>query len=249
MTPGVPDIVGAGDRVLVVVAHPDDETFGCGSLIAHAASLGAPVTVLCATRGEAGERADDDPRDLGAVREDELRAAGAILGVSEIVLLDYGDSGWDGPIAEGALCAAPVDVVAATIVAEVERTAATVLIVLEGDDGHRDHRHVRAATVRALADLRADVRPRAHAVAFANSVMRRWADEMARLHPESPYLGDVDALGSPDADLRGLDCTAHLAVREAAIAAHRSQRSPFDGLSPELRRDFLAITYVRPLEP
>lgn len=242
-------VVAPDDRVLVVVAHPDDETFGCGSLIAHAAGVGAPVTVLCMTRGEAGERIDDDPRDLAVVREEELHAAGSVLGVGEIVLLDYGDSGLDGPIGATTLCAAPIEEVAATVAATMVRVDATVVVVLEGDDGHRDHRHVRAATVRALADLRADVRPRAHAVAFANSVMRRWADEMARLHPESPYLGDVDALGSPDADLRGLDCTAHLAVREAAIAAHRSQRSPFDGLSPELRRDFLAITYVRPLEP
>ena len=41
-------------HVLVVVAHPDDETFGCGSLLLHAAAAGARTSVLCATRGEAG---------------------------------------------------------------------------------------------------------------------------------------------------------------------------------------------------
>ena len=53
------DLVAAiepGDRWLVVVAHPDDESFGCGSLIARAAACGAHVTIVCATRGEAATR-------------------------------------------------------------------------------------------------------------------------------------------------------------------------------------------------
>jgi N-acetyl-1-D-myo-inositol-2-amino-2-deoxy-alpha-D-glucopyranoside deacetylase len=41
-------------RLPVVVAHPDDETFGCGSLLAHAATRQVSTVVVCATRGEAG---------------------------------------------------------------------------------------------------------------------------------------------------------------------------------------------------
>src|SRR5690242_4937705 len=64
-----------GFRLQVVVAHPDDETFGCGSLLLHAAAKGATTSVVCATRGEAGEGAADD---LGAVRERELREAARV---------------------------------------------------------------------------------------------------------------------------------------------------------------------------
>jgi LmbE family N-acetylglucosaminyl deacetylase len=55
-------IAGAGQHLVVVVAHPDDETFGCGSLIAQASADGARVRVICATRGEAGERMLDATR-------------------------------------------------------------------------------------------------------------------------------------------------------------------------------------------
>ena len=67
---------GGGARVLVVVAHPDDEAFGCGSLLLHATASGAEVTVLCATRGEAGEVTVGvvvPPAGLGSLREQELR--------------------------------------------------------------------------------------------------------------------------------------------------------------------------------
>ena len=84
----------------MVVAHPDDETFGCGSLIAAAAAAGAQVTVICATRGESGERRPDPVTDgwpLGLLREVELCQAAIVLGVEEVVLLDHVDSGFSGP--------------------------------------------------------------------------------------------------------------------------------------------------------
>lgn len=63
----------------MVVAHPDDETFGLGSVIAAAVAEGAEVVVCCATRGEAGEAAElPEGADLGAVRADELRTAWAV---------------------------------------------------------------------------------------------------------------------------------------------------------------------------
>ena len=46
---------GGRPRLMVVVAHPDDETFGTGSVLLHAAAAGMETTVVCATRGEAGE--------------------------------------------------------------------------------------------------------------------------------------------------------------------------------------------------
>jgi LmbE family N-acetylglucosaminyl deacetylase len=73
-----------GLRLQVVVAHPDDETFGCGSLLLHAAAAGAVTAVCCGTRGEAGEWPEEmvlPPGGIAEQRERELRAAAAALGV------------------------------------------------------------------------------------------------------------------------------------------------------------------------
>ena len=81
-------------------AHPDDETISSGGLLASTAER-APVTVVTATRGEVGEIhnredvAEARPR-LGEIRENELRAALAILGAGEPTFLGYRDSGMMG---------------------------------------------------------------------------------------------------------------------------------------------------------
>lgn len=86
---------GAPTRLLVAVAHPDDETFGCGGLLLHAAAAGTDTYVVCATRGEAGEGGTGD-EPLGVVRERELHRAAAVLGVREVTLLAHRDSGMSG---------------------------------------------------------------------------------------------------------------------------------------------------------
>ena len=82
--------------LLAFHAHPDDESLSMGGTLARYASAGEQVVVVTATRGEVGEiHNHDDPdavRDsLGQVREAELRAACAILGVTAVELLGYRD--------------------------------------------------------------------------------------------------------------------------------------------------------------
>jgi N-acetyl-1-D-myo-inositol-2-amino-2-deoxy-alpha-D-glucopyranoside deacetylase len=87
--------------LLAFHAHPDDESISSGGTLASLADAGVPVTVVTATRGEAGEihnRADADAvrNRLGEIREAELRAALAVLDVGEPRFLDYRDSGMMG---------------------------------------------------------------------------------------------------------------------------------------------------------
>ena len=85
--------------LLTVFAHPDDESFICGGTIAEYASQGVRVVSVCATRGEVGITSDPAlaTRDtLGRVREQELQEASRVLGVAELHLLGYRDSGMEG---------------------------------------------------------------------------------------------------------------------------------------------------------
>src|SRR5215213_8547528 len=130
----------ASQRLLVTVAHPDDETFGMGSVLAHAAAHGLEARVICATRGELGEPAIDiGTTPLGEVREGELRAAAAILGVVHVEVLDYCDSGVDGDPAPGSLAAADTSDVAAILTDRIDALRPDIVIVADGSDGHRDH--------------------------------------------------------------------------------------------------------------
>jgi LmbE family N-acetylglucosaminyl deacetylase len=239
------------ERLLVAVAHPDDETFGCGSLIAHATVSGVSTVVVCATRGEAGSAAPDSGiahEDLAVVRESELRDAARLLGVERVVLFDWHDSGIEGNAAAGTLVATSLHDVADAVGAVIDEFKPTVVVTLDGSDGHRDHAHMRDATVSAV-ERRALPGTRLYFHCLPRSLMRRWVEEMRRQQPDSDYLGFAD-LGTPDEQITTvIDTTKHLGLREQAIATHRSQTSPYEIMPADLRADFLSAERLRRVYP
>lgn len=79
-------------RALVVSPHPDDAEFGCGGTVARLVQAGKEVFYLVATNGNKGGRDTDMTSDyLVNTRQDEQRRAAEVLGVSEVVFLDFGD--------------------------------------------------------------------------------------------------------------------------------------------------------------
>ncbi len=82
-----------GKRTLCFIgAHPDDETFGLGTTLAHYAAAGVKVYYICATRGEAGMNNLNQLREfksLGELRSNELNCAAKILGLAGVVHLGY----------------------------------------------------------------------------------------------------------------------------------------------------------------
>ena len=240
---------GPGARtLLVMVAHPDDETFGCGSLLLHAAEQGVRTVVVCATRGEAGQvvRGVEVPDgDLGALREAELREAAGVAGVDEVEVLGLLDSGMDGEAAPGTLCATPIEELVDTVRDAVRRHDPDVVVTLAGDDGHRDHIHLGTAIAQALAGSDVPL----YEECLPRTLMHEWLVARSGDTSAAAYSNLPD-IGTPDDDVTTvLDTGAHYEARLEAIARHRSQSSPFDGLPEPLRRRFLAEDHLVRVNP
>ena len=223
-------------RLLLTVAHPDDETFGLGSVLAHAAATGVEAHVICATRGELGEPAIDiGSRPLGEVREEELRAAAGILGVAGVEVLEYRDSGTDGDAGPGSLVAADTNDVAALIATRIDALRPDVVITADGSDGHRDHIAVRDATLEALRT--AHWRP-------ARTYL--WCLPRSLLASFPPFA----EMGTPDDDITTVvDATAYIPLRWRAMRAHASQTPPYDLMSSELQHAFLRADHFVRVDP
>src|SRR5689334_11567783 len=86
-------------KLMGIFAHPDDESLGTGGLLAHYAAQGVHTAVVTATRGQRGWHGvpPEDPGldGFGHIREAELRCAAAVLGVSDLTILDYVDGDLD----------------------------------------------------------------------------------------------------------------------------------------------------------
>jgi LmbE family N-acetylglucosaminyl deacetylase len=82
----------AYERALIVTAHPDDAEIIAGGTIAKMCDLGWDVTICVATSGDKGTRDPSlRPQELAAMREEEQRAAAAVLGINRCIFLGYGD--------------------------------------------------------------------------------------------------------------------------------------------------------------
>jgi len=128
------------ESVLAVVAHPDDESFGLGAVLAAFAEAGAVTTVLCFTHGEASS-VHGVPGSLHEVRSRELVAAPTALGVRATTLLHYPD---------GQLVWTCPPQLAGEVVDAARTADADGVLVFDpsGVTGHPDH---AAATAAALA--------------------------------------------------------------------------------------------------
>jgi len=83
------------ERYCFVSPHPDDIELGAGGTVARLKAMGKHVTYIIATDGRyGGETPDILPEDLINIREAESRAAAAHLGVDEVVMLGFRESGF-----------------------------------------------------------------------------------------------------------------------------------------------------------
>jgi N-acetyl-1-D-myo-inositol-2-amino-2-deoxy-alpha-D-glucopyranoside deacetylase len=148
-----------GKKLLAILAHPDDETFGMGGTLALYAKRGVDVYLVCATRGEVGEMDPKYMRGFSTVaerRESELRCAAEYLGIKEVYFLNYRDSGMPGSadnLHPQALVAQPLEQVTADVMRYIRMVQPQVVITFDPIGGYRhpDHIAIHNATVKAFA--------------------------------------------------------------------------------------------------
>lgn len=149
--------------LLLIVPHPDDEVFGAGGLFARMAADGRRVATLTLTRGRAGRSLDlCDRADVPGVREAELRASLAALGVEDVTVLDHPDFVPDssrGLEPHPGLRAVGRERLLRDIVPVLDRTRPEAVLTFppNGSNGHPDHMETNALVLAALA--RAEHRP------------------------------------------------------------------------------------------
>jgi LmbE family N-acetylglucosaminyl deacetylase len=138
-------VVPAVASVLVVCAHPDDESFGLGAVLHRFVANGSTVSVLCFTRGEASTLGPS-LRVLTEVRSAELADAAAALGIGEVALLGHPD---------GSLAGQSLDVLATEVQEMAAKVGAQLLLVFDegGVTGHPDHCRATEAALTADTNL------------------------------------------------------------------------------------------------
>jgi N-acetylglucosamine malate deacetylase 2 len=197
--------------LLVVMAHPDDESMGCGGVILRHTRAGVPVSLICATRGEAGWSGKPfgaKQEDLAQIRSAELEEAAAALGISGVEIWDYPDGGVN---------ACDAQEITDRLWQQISklRPKAVVGWGPDGIYGHPDHIAMGACTDSAVNAMSEGDRPALYHLAVDQQVANfyREALQLTGDQHELPLIvnDQVDVLVELDSDevmmkLRAIDC-------------------------------------------
>ncbi len=246
-----------GYRLAAVYAHPDDDTFGIGCVLARQGS-DLRYTLVVATSGEAGEISDPSlasEEDLARVREAEELESLNVLGVRhpEVHFLRHPDGGLDQvdrmELVEGV-----------SGILAVARPEVVATFGPEGITRHPDHIAIGQAATQAFHDARAAGANGAFHRLFYNALPeseleRYW--QALREHGVDRGSADESMAprGVPDHTITAtVDCTADVGRKLDAIRAHRTQANelagiPEDLIEPLVAREWFVQAWPPVVEP
>jgi LmbE family N-acetylglucosaminyl deacetylase len=222
--------------ILGIWAHPDDETFVSGGLMADAARRGERVVCIHMTRGEAGlsYRRPCSPTTLARVRRRELDASLARLGVEEQRFLDFPD---------GCLARIPSEEGIACIYDELVEVQPDVIVTFrpDGFTGHPDHKSLSAWVTGAFEPWNKPAARLYHA-----AVSAEWKDSFVAPLNEFDFFWPGHPIASmhPDVTLTLDDELA--AAKVDALRAHASQMKPlFHSYGDDFMRAMASVEHFR----
>lgn len=256
-------------RLLLVHAHPDDESINNGATMARYAAEGARVTLVTCTLGERGEVIPPELRHLsgaalGEYRLRELTDAMAALGVGDFRLLGgvgrYGDSGMMG-IADNddpaCFWQANVDEAAAALAEVILEVRPHVVVAYDdnGGYGHPDHIQAHRVALRAV-DFAAETGwavPKVYYNRVPRSVVEAAFERLREELPTLPFdksaaVADVPGVVDDDRITTVIDGTPYAPAKAAAMRAHATQIEVAPGgrcfaLSNELAQPLFTTEY------
>jgi len=220
-------------RLMAVFAHPDDESLGVGGTLAKYAAEGVEISLVTATRGDAGrynglrggEPGHPGSEALGRIREAELRAAAAVLGVRDVSVLDYRDGQLDRADPREAI---------GRIVAEIRRVRPQVVLTFgpDGAYGHPDHIAISQFTTAAIVAAAADghVVSKLYYIAWPASTWRAYESAVKAL---SATVDGVERKATPWPDwavTTAIDTSELWTTVWRAVSCHESQLGTYQKL-------------------
>lgn len=218
-----------------VLAHPDDESFGCAGALAKAHDAGETTRLLVVTRGESGSADGTPDPATGDLREAELICAARAIGLDEVSVLDgYADGGVaDEPFER------LVDEIAAWLAER--RPAAVITFGPHGVTGHPDHVVVGNATRWAVERL-ADTGLAPNAVYVVSPVFDPSGNRYDLSPEEQAATHRIEITDVAGRKVEALECHASQADVTDEVAA---LRSAIDGGAPI----YEGYSRVRPIVP
>lgn len=237
----------APPRLLLVHAHPDDETLWTGGTIARYAARGVQVVVVTCTLGEEGEvipeslwgLASDQADQLGGYRVGELRSACAALRVADHRFLGgvgrWRDSGmlWEQPGQAGALPTAHPRAFATgdlqeqtdALEAVLREVKPQVVVSYAADGGYGHPDHIRAHEVTAAAAAKVSDVQRVFYAVVSRDVVAKGLAALAQAEDLPFELPQPHELASVDDEsiTTVVDVSEHLPAKISALRAHGTQ--------------------------
>jgi LmbE family N-acetylglucosaminyl deacetylase len=226
--------------MMAIHAHPDDEASSTGGVLATYSAQGIRTVVVTCTNGEFGDapggiKPGQDGHDEQAVAQQrlaELRKSCEILGVTNLELLGYHDSGmpdWDYKELPDAFCNVPLDTVSGRITQLIEQYRPQVLITYDdkGPYQHPDHVHASRAAQQAFAE--SGIPAKLYLSAMRGSVWKQVFDALREAGEEVPDWEDADpeaARMAAESEARittTVDIRPVLSRKRDALFAHSSQ--------------------------
>jgi LmbE family N-acetylglucosaminyl deacetylase len=241
--------------LMAVHAHPDDEASSTGGVLASYSAQGIRTVVVTCTNGEFGDapgqvkpgQEGHDEQAVAQLRLAELRQSCKILGVTNLELLGYHDSGmpeWEYRSRADAFCNIPQELVVGRLTALMERYRPQVVVSYDPMGAYQHPDHVHAARCAAAAADASQIPAKFYQIAMRRSGWRKVREALlAAGEPMDEWEETPEDREKMELEEQRITTTVDisdvLALKREALMSHASQiaDSWFSKIPPAVAAD------------